>query len=43
MMKIPSLRMITAGCFGPGICRTRAILSFKDVKRTAKQIWPAIA
>ena len=42
-MKTPSLRMITAGCFGPGICRTRAIWFFKDVKRTAKQIWPAIA
>ena len=49
MMKTPSLRMIAAGCFGPGICRTCAIWFFKDVKRTAvaltraKQIRPAIA
>jgi hypothetical protein len=48
-MKTPSLRMITAGYFGPGIRRTCAIWFFKDVKRTAteraraKQIWPAIA
>jgi hypothetical protein len=47
-MRTPSLRMIAAGCFGPGICHTRAIWFFKDVKRTAtartraKQIWPAI-
>jgi hypothetical protein len=36
MMKTPSLRMIAAGCFGPGICRTRAIWFFKDVKRARK-------
>jgi hypothetical protein len=34
-MKTPLLRMIAAGCFGPSICRTRAIWFFKDVKRTA--------
>jgi hypothetical protein len=48
-MKTPSLRMIAAGCFGPGICRTCAIWFFKDVKRAAvaharaKKIRPAIA
>jgi len=48
-MKTPSLWMIAAGCFGPGICRTRAIWLYKDVKRTAtararaKYTWPAIA
>jgi hypothetical protein len=48
-MKTSSLRMISAGCFDPGICRTCAILLFKDVKRAAvtraraKQIRPAIA
>jgi hypothetical protein len=47
-MKTPSLPMITAGCFGPGICRTRAIWCFEDVNRTTtararmKHIWPAI-
>jgi hypothetical protein len=48
-MKTPSLWMFAAGCFGPVICRTRAILLYRDVKRTAtararaKRIWPAIA
>jgi hypothetical protein len=48
-MKTPSLWMIAAGCFGPGICRTRAIWLYKDVKRTAtararaQHTWYAIA
>jgi hypothetical protein len=48
-MRTPSLWMITAGCFGPGICRTDAIWLCNDVKRTAtararaKHTWPAIA
>ena len=48
-MKAPSLWMFAAGCFGPVICRTRAISLYRDVKRTAtararaKRIWPAIA
>jgi hypothetical protein len=48
-MRTPSLRMVTAGCFGPGICLTRAAWFYMDVKRTAtalaraKHAWPAIA
>jgi hypothetical protein len=48
-MKTPSLWMIAAGCFGPGICRRRAIWRYKDVKRTAsararaQTTWAAIA
>ena len=37
-MKTPSLWMFAAGCFGPVICRTRAISLYRDVKRRGRAL-----